>query len=83
MAKEKQIGEVTHYFDHIGVAVVKFSANCNVGDEIHFLGHGADFMQKIESMQKDHEEIASAKKGDELGMKVDQKVKEDTKIFAV
>ncbi|MFA7243694.1 MAG: hypothetical protein WC080_00115 [Patescibacteria group bacterium] len=79
---EKEIGEVTHYFDHIGVAVIKFSVSCKDGDEVHFMGHGADFTQKVESMQKDHEDVAEVKKGDEVGMKVSKKVKEGTKLFA-
>lgn len=82
MADEKEIGEITHYFDHLGVAVVKFTASVKSGDEVHIMGHGADFNQKIESMQKDHQPVEEAGKGDEVGMKVDSKVKEGTKIFA-
>ncbi|MFH1346682.1 MAG: hypothetical protein ABIH10_00325 [Spirochaetota bacterium] len=83
MAEKKPIGEVTHYYDKIGVAVVKFSKAVEVGDEIQFKGTHTDFNQKINSMQYDHKSIEKAKKGEEVGMKVEDKVKEGDKVFGV
>jgi hypothetical protein len=34
MAAKKAVGEITHYFDHINVAVVKLSNTLKVGDKI-------------------------------------------------
>ncbi len=82
MAEKKPIGEVTHYYDKIGVAVVKFSKGVKTGDTIQFKGAHTDFTQAIGSMQFDHKSIESAKKGDEVGMKVDEHVKEGDQIFA-
>ncbi|MFA5098963.1 MAG: translation elongation factor-like protein [Candidatus Paceibacterota bacterium] len=81
MAEKKPIGEVTHYYDKIGVAVVKFSKAVKVGDEIQFKGNQTDFGQAISSMQFDHKNIESAKKGDEVGMKVDDHVRQGDKVF--
>ena len=39
---EKLIGKVSHYFDKISVAAIKLEAELNAGEEVHFLGHGAD-----------------------------------------
>ena len=81
MAEKKPIGEVTHYYDKIGVAVVKFSKAVKVGNEIQFKGAHTDFAQTISSMQFDHKSIESAKKGEEVGMKVEEHVKEGDKVF--
>lgn len=81
MAKEKPVGEVTHYYDKIGVAIVKFNKAVSVGDKIKFKGANVEFEQEIESMQFDHKEIKSAKKGQEIGIKVDQKVHEGNEVY--
>ena len=80
--EEKPIGEVTHYYDKIGVAVVKFSSAVKVGEMVKFKGTHADFTQQINSMQYDHKDIDGAKKGQEVGMKVDEKVKEGDKVYS-
>lgn len=78
---EKLIGKVTHYYDKAGVAIVKLSAPAAVGDEIHFCGNKTDFEQTIESMQVEHEDIKKAKKGDEIGVKVNDKVREGDEVY--
>ena len=79
----KRVGEVTHYFDRINVAVIKLTSNLSKGDKVHFLGHGSDFLQDITSMQIEHESIDSAKKGDEVAIKVAKPVKMSTTVFLV
>jgi len=82
--KEKPIGEVAHYFSNIEVAVVKLSAPVSIGEEIRITGgENTDFTQKVESMQIEHEKITKAKKGQEVGMKVKEKVREGYKVFKV
>ncbi len=81
--KLKPIGEVSHYYDKIGVAIVKFNRTVKIGEEINFKGENTDFNQKIESMQYDHKEIKNAKKGQEVGIKVDEKVHEGNKVYPV
>lgn len=78
----KPVGEVTHYFDKIKVAVVKLIEGLKKGDKIRFVGgEDTDFEQEVSSMQVDHENIDKAKKGDEVGMQVGQKVREGYKIY--
>lgn len=79
----KQVGKVSHYYDKLGVAIVDLSASLKAGDKIKFEGHGADFEQAVESMQVEHETVEKAKKGDSVGVKVSQKVREDTAVFLV
>lgn len=81
MPEEKPIGEVTHYFGKIGVAIVKFNRQVKVGEMIHFRGAHTDFTQKIESMQYNHKNINQAKKGQEVGIKVEQKVREGDEVY--
>lgn len=80
---EQEIGEITHFFGNIGVGVIKLNGVLKTGDQIHFLGHGADFTQEVESMQVEHEQIETAQAGDEVGLKVTEKVKPGTKVFLV
>jgi len=84
MAEEKLVGVVTHYFGHISVGILKLTAGeLKIGDKVHFKGHSTDFEQTIASMQVDHKDVAAAKKGEEFGTKVDQKVREDDEVFLV
>ena len=80
---EKLIGEITHFFGNIGVAVLKLEGKLKVGETIHLVGHGADFTQTVDSMQVEHENIEAAKKGDDVGLKVADKVKPGVKVYLV
>ena len=79
--KPKQIGEVSNYFDHVGVAAIKLTAALKVGDTIEIKGGETDVEQKIESMQIQHKAVEKAKKGDEIGIKVKEKVRKGYKVF--
>jgi len=81
--EEKLIGKITHYYDKIDVAIVDLSATVKVGDKIHIKGHTTGFEQTISSMQIEHQNIETAKKGDVIGLKVDQKVKEGDLVYVV
>jgi len=81
-AKEpKPIGEVTHFFGGISVAIIKFKKTVNVGETIKLKGANTDFEQAIDSMQYEHQDIKSAKKGQEVGIKVAEKVREGDKVY--
>lgn len=75
----KQIGTVTHYYDKIGVAIVRFSKAFKAGGEI-VLGEDG-FKQAVSSMQFDHKPVEEAKKDKEVGIKVDIEVKQGTPVF--
>jgi len=79
---DANIGVVIHYFDHIGVAVVKLEkGTLSVGDKIKIEAKSGEFEQEIESMQVEHQQISQAKTGDEFGLKVDQPVEKGDKVF--
>ena len=81
IAKRLLLGRVTHYYDKIKVAVIKLNAPLKNGDSIEIEGGEKSFFQKVSSMEKDHEKIAKAKKGNEVGMKVKNKVREGYRVF--
>ena len=82
MAKEgKQIGTISNYFDHVSVAAIKLTAGLKVGDAIRIAGGDVDFNQKVDSMQIQHDKVESAKKGDEIGVKVNEKVRKGYKVY--
>lgn len=80
----KLIGKITHYFGNIGVAVIELSKTLKVGESIRIVGGEAtDFTQEIKSMEIDHEKAKTAKAGDSIGLKVDEKVREGYKVYKV
>ncbi len=79
--KEEEVGKVVHFFGQISVGIVKLTKPIKKGEELHFKGATTDFTQKVESMQVDHKDIDSAKKGDEVGIKLDDKVRDGDTVF--
>jgi len=78
-----KIGKITHYFDKIGVAVLALERPLSVGDKIKLVKGDEEFTQTVSSMQAEHKSIDSAKKGDDVGMKVDQPVKDGWEVFKI
>ena len=81
---EQEIGVVSHYFDRIQVAAIRLTkGGLKAGDTLHLKGHATDFRQTVASMQIEHATVSEAKKGDEIGVKVDQQVHEHDTVFKV
>ncbi|HUV81382.1 MAG TPA: hypothetical protein VMW21_02655 [Patescibacteria group bacterium] len=79
--EEKPIGKITHYFGHLGVAVINLSDKLKVGETIRIVGGETDFVQEVKSMEVERQKINQAKKGDSVGLKVEQKVREGYKVY--
>lgn len=77
----KPIGSVTHYFGKLGVAIVKFKKEIEAGTRVRFKGATTDFEETTSSMQHDHKAVKSAKKGQEVGILVRDKVREGDEVF--
>jgi len=81
---EEQIGVVQDYFAKIGVAAIELTAGrLAVGDKLHFKGHTSDFEQVIASMQIEHQNVETAKTGDSIGVKVDERARKGDLVFKV
>ncbi len=80
----EEVGVITHYFNKIGVGVVKIEkGSLKVGDKIRIKGATTDFEQTVESMQKEHESIEEAKEGESVGLKVKEHVREHDRVYKV
>ena len=79
----KEVGKIRHYFDKIQVAVVDVTDSLKIGDKIRIKGAQTDFEQTIDSMQIDRQPVSEAKKGDAIGMKVSQPVRENDRVYLV
>ena len=77
------VGEVTHYFPKVRAAVLKAKLPLAKGDMIQVKGHTTDFKQKVTSMQIERVPIDLAKKGDEIGLLVDSRVRRGDKVTKI
>lgn len=82
--EEKKVGFVSNYFGKISVAAVEITdGTISVGDTLHFLGHTTDCESRVGSMQIEHKSVSEAKKGDSVGIKVSEKVRENDKVYII
>ena len=81
---EEKIGIVEHFFTNVGVAAIKITAGeLKIGDSIHIVGAHTDFKQKIDSMQIDRNPVQIVKVGDEVGIKIKDRVREHDVVYKV
>lgn len=81
---EEKIGIVEHFFTNVSVAAIKITeGELKIGDTIHFVGAHTDFKQKISSMQIDRNPVKTVKKGDAVGIKVQEKVRENDIVYKI
>ncbi|MBL7130798.1 MAG: hypothetical protein ISS45_05295 [Candidatus Omnitrophica bacterium] len=73
--KENIIGVVSHYFPRVRAAAIKLKAPLRLGDSIRIKGHTTDFIQVVNSLQIDRQVIAASKRGQEVGILVDSRVR--------
>lgn len=82
--KETLVGKIVHYFGKMSVAVINLhKGGLKVGDKIHIKGAHDDFEEIVSSMQIDHKPVESAKKGQEVAIKVKAKVHNNDEVFVV
>ena len=80
---EIEIGRVTHYYNHLNVAVLKLIDGLKLGDKIHILGHTTDLVERIASMEVEHRHVAWVKPGDDVAIKVMEPVREHDIVYLV
>jgi hypothetical protein len=76
-----EIGNITHYFSKINVAIVELMLPLSVGDRIQVKGPLTDFEQIVNSMQVDRKAIHRAEGGQSVGLKTAQSVKIRDVVF--
>ena len=80
---EKQIGKVIHWYDKIGVAVIKLTDTLKKGDNIKIKREKDEFEDTITSMQLDHADVDSAGKGSEVAIKLSSKAHDGAVVYRV
>jgi hypothetical protein len=81
---EEAIGTVTHYYSHLGVAVVQINkGTLKAGDTIHITGHSTDITQQVESMEYEHQHVGQASAGQAVGLKIKDHAREHDIVYLV
>ena len=84
MTEKQKIGEVFTYFAKPMVAGIKITeGSLAVGDRILIKGHTTDFEQTVESMQIERESIQSAGKGQDVGIKMKERVRPHDVVYKI
>ncbi len=79
-----KVGEVFHYYSKIGVAAIRLTdGDLAVGDTIQIQGPTTDITERIDSMQIEHDTVPKAQKGQEVGIKVKDRVREKDLVYKV
>ena len=78
---ETMIGRVTHYYPKIGVAAVILDDHIARGDRIHIRGPHDDLHQSVISMEINHVPIREAERGEDIGIKVTERVHEGDLVY--
>ncbi len=83
-ANEEAIGTVTHYYSHLGVAIVQINkGTLRRGDTIRLKGHTTDFLQQVESMEYEHQHVDAASAGQSVGIKIKDHAREHDILYRV
>lgn len=69
--RETRVGVVEHYFPRRKAAVVRLDrGDLHLGDTIHIVGRGCDLVDRVISMEIDHEPVNDAHGGQRVGLEV-------------
>lgn len=80
---EVEIGKVTHYYNHLCVAVLSLHDSLKLGDKIHILGHSTDFTQRVGSMEIEHHNVDWVRPSDNVAIKVVEPAREHDMVYRV
>lgn len=77
------IGEITHYLDKIGVAIIMLSDTLKENETVLIQGENSIFSQMVTEIQIDRKPVPKAGKGAHIGLKVDHPAEINGKIYLV
>ena len=81
---EEKIGVVEHFFTNVSVAAIKITnGELKIGDTIHIVGATTDLKQKIDSMEINRKPVEIVKPGDDVGIKVKERVREHDIVYKI
>jgi hypothetical protein len=80
---ETSIARISHFYNHICVAVLEVTGDLKVGDVVHILGYTTDFVQRVRSMEIEHHPVESVGSGSEVALSVVRPVHKGDVVFLV
>ena len=80
---EEEVGRVQSYFRKPGVAAMVLTGDLSIGDSIRIQGATTDIDMTVESMQINLEPVESAGAGDDVGIKVPERVRPNDRVIRV
>jgi putative protease len=79
---KQDVGEVVNYYSQVNAAEIRLWNPLKVGDEIIVQGPTTgSVIQKVESLQIDHQNIAEAQKGQNVGIQLTSKVRPGDRVY--
>ena len=79
--KQNIVGIVTHYFPRVKAAAIKLKAPLKLADTVKIKGHTTDFTQVVSSLQINRQPISMAKRGQEIGLLVNSRVRRKDIVY--
>src|SRR6266700_6464676 len=82
--ERKKVGEVFHFYGKIGVAGMKLTdSTLAIGDTVQIQGPTTNVEQTVDTLQIEHANVSRADVGQEVGMKVRERVREKDFVYKV
>ena len=76
------MGEITHFFPRIQVCVLKVNkSEIKIGDKILIRTKNGSFEQQVKSLQIESVDVRIAKKGQLVGLKLNEPAQAGDKVF--
>src|SRR3989475_10955260 len=80
--ERKKVGEVFHFYTKIGVAAIRVTDDgIAIGDTVQIQGPSTNLEQTVDALQIEHAVVARAGPGQEVGMKVRDRVREKDFVY--
>ena len=80
---EEEVGRVQSFFRKPSVAALVLTGDLSIGDSIRIQGATTDIEMTVESMQINLEPVESAGAGDDVGIKVPERVRPNDRVTRV
>ena len=80
---EVEIGRITHYYNHLNVAVLNLNDVLKLGDKIRIRGHATNLVERVASMEVDRRMAIWAKPGDDVTIKVNGPVHTHDVVYRI
>jgi hypothetical protein len=82
--ERKKIGEVFHFYTKISVAAIRITEDgIAIGDTIQIQGPSTNLEQTVDALQIEHAAVSRAGPGQEVGLKVRDRVREKDFVYKV